>query len=557
MARNLRFHRKKLAGLSAPVVLTAMVFFAPALVSLQSAPGPQADEKPACATLQGRVGDSQSRPVAGVTVRIKAKQSGAELSAVTDSSGNYRFSALPAGAFSVSAEASGQGSTDSVPLTLRANESRVLDLTLKTASSKNSTGSQPEFSDDVHFTVAGVTDTTNLGGHGSDVVVRNREAVAKQAAALRQNPAGDLASSPTHEDEKSLRLEAMNHPENFAANYELGKWLTDAAKPQEAIAFFEKAARLQPANFDNAFALALAYERAGNNARARSSVAALLAEPNQPPSRTADLHHFLGDIEEASNHPLQALQEYAEAARLNPSESNLFDWASELLIHHAAEPAIEVFTKGNRLFPRSTRILVGLGAAWYSQGSYERAVESLCQASELNPQDPNPYLLLGKMQAAESAPLPKVKERLTEFVKLQPQNPLANYYYAVSLWKGRKSPDDRAELEQVKTLLEKAVQLDPGLAKASLELGSVYAEQKDSQQAILWYQRAIAADPSLEQAHYRLAQAYRQSGDTEKARLELQLYEKISREKEQEVERQHHEIQQFVYRLRDESPQSQ
>ena len=60
-------------------------------------------------------------------------------------------------------------------------------------------------------------------------------------------------------------------------------------------------------------------------------------------------------------------------AETDPSESNYFDWGTELLVHRAVEPAIEVFSKGNRLFPDSARMLVGLGVAWYSHGSYEQA----------------------------------------------------------------------------------------------------------------------------------------------------------------------------------------
>ena len=36
-----------------------------------------------------------------------------------------------------------------------------------------------QFFDQPQFAVAGVTDTTNLGGHGSDTVVRTRETLAK------------------------------------------------------------------------------------------------------------------------------------------------------------------------------------------------------------------------------------------------------------------------------------------------------------------------------------------------------------------------------------------
>jgi hypothetical protein len=68
---------------------------------------------------------------------------------------------------------------------------------------------------------------------------------------------------------------------------------------------------------------------------------------------------------------LEAVREYQRAAELDATEPNLFNWGAELLMHRAAEPATEVFAKGHRLFPRSTRMLLGLAAAWYARGDYE------------------------------------------------------------------------------------------------------------------------------------------------------------------------------------------
>jgi tetratricopeptide (TPR) repeat protein len=201
-------------------------------------------------------------------------------------------------------------------------------------------------------------------------------------------------------------------------------------------------------------------------------------------------------------------------------------------------------------------MLSGLGAAWYSLGSFDHAEQRFCEASDLNPDDSNPYLLMGKMQAAETADSTAILERLARFARLEPQNALANYYYAVSLWKRRGSPEDD-DLDQIKSLLEKAVDLDPNLGVGYLQLGIVYSEQKDVPKAVSALQQAVAVSPRLEEAHYRLAQLYRQIGDASKARSELQLYEQMSAEETQEIARQRHEVQQFVYQLRDKSPDSQ
>jgi len=54
------------------------------------------------------------------------------------------------------------------------------------------------FFDEPHFTVAGVTDTTSLGGHGSDVIVRNREALASATASLKKERPDNTDDEAAH-----------------------------------------------------------------------------------------------------------------------------------------------------------------------------------------------------------------------------------------------------------------------------------------------------------------------------------------------------------------------
>jgi tetratricopeptide (TPR) repeat protein len=423
------------------------------------------------ATVRGVVHDSSNHPIAGAIVCLQTKDV-KPVTVHTDAAGVYHFSAIPQGVYTLRATMTGYADAIVSSLALKATESKTIDLTLESAkvsAPQTYSPDRPEFFDEPHFTVAGVTDTTNLGGHGSDTVVRNREALAQATAALAKEPAAKLDES------------------------------------------------------------------------------------------NAGRHHLLAETDERQGNPLEAVREYQRAAQLNPSESNLFDWGSELLLHRAPEPAIEVFTNGNRIFPHSVRLLLGLSASWYALGSSDKAAERLCEASDLDSEDPNPYLFMGKIQSVEAIESDCVVERLARFARLQPQNELANYYFAVSLWKRRKSPEDAAELDQVKALLENAVHLDPKLSPAYLQLGILYSERKDFASAIAAYQRAIQVTPEMEEAHYRLARAYRQTGETSKAQTELQIYEKISKEKTDEAERERHDLRQFVYQLRDATiaPQSQ
>lgn len=475
-------------------------------------------------------------------VQAKNKGPGESRTAQTDSKGQYRFDGMHEGIHIVVTSMPGYEESRIPPVFIGPNESKSVDLTLGIP--KNPAATQPQFFDQPQFTVAGVTDTTSLGGHGSDVVVRTRESIAKETVSLSKSAANPHANDPAVERE--LRAKVTRYPSSFDGNHRLGLLLITEGKASDAIPFLDRAAQLKPEDYDNSYDLALANVDAGNYAQAREGAKALLATHDQ-----AELHHLLGNVEEKLGDPLEAVRHYQRAAELDPSEAYLYDWGSELLLHHAPEPAIEVFTKGNHLFPHSVRMLIGLGAALFARGSDEEAVTRLCQASDLAPNDPAPYLFLGKLLRAEPTSSPKIAERLHRFVTLKPDSAEANYYYAFALWKLPPVPADRARLTQIESLLRNAARLDPKLATASLQLGILYADEGKHPGAISAYHAAIAANPQLGEAHYRLAQAYRQVGETGKAKEELRLYAECEKKSAETVERERHEIPQFVYTLRD------
>jgi cytochrome c-type biogenesis protein CcmH/NrfG len=213
-------------------------------------------------------------------------------------------------------------------------------------------------------------------------------------------------------------------------------------------------------------------------------------------------------------------------------------------------------------------MLVALGVAWYSRGAYDQAAQYLVNASDLAPDNPTPYLFLGKMQGVETTPSEGSVEKLARFAQLQPDNALANYYYAVSLWKeaakesGKQSAsasDNVAEHSaRVESLLLKAVHLDPKLSAAYLQLGILYSQRADFSRAISAYQMAIKVSPEevgpeldelLEETHYRLAQAYLRTGDKTQAQQELQLHDELSKKTKDDTARERREIQEFVISL--------
>ena len=461
------------------------------------------------ATVNGKVCDSEHHPLAAVEVLLRSASGTQTWKTQSDSNGAFAFSSLPAGNYTLRSEDSKRNAA-SVSLSLAAGQTKTADLTL--------TSPGLAFFDEPAFSVAGVTDTTNLGGHGSNTVVQAKSALAKATVSLSK----DVDSTHPAATESALRVAQQTTPESFSANMELAKFLVDAGRSEQAKPFLARASEI---------------ERGKNS----------LTGPEK-----SGLHHLLGNVAEHAGDPVAAVREYQRAAELDPTEANIFDWGSELLLHHAPEPATEVFNHGHTLFPRSVRMLVGLGVASYIRGSYREADLRLCEASDLAPDDPVPYVFLGKILTVESAVSTEVAARIARFAERQPQNATANYYLALSLWKQRKQTDDAEIGARVQSLLEKAIAIDPTFSEAFLQLGIIHFDRMDFPQAIKAYQQSIGANPKLEQAHYRLSQAYRLSGQPEKAQQELKIFETLSREEQAEAERERSDIKQFVYTMREE-----
>jgi tetratricopeptide (TPR) repeat protein len=518
------------------MVFVALLFFSCAV------PQGRAQENAASgtATLTGRVTDGQGHPIAGAQVQVWSKDSGAIRRSQTDAQGSYRIVSIPSGTYTLGAVRESHENASSGPFTLGPQETKRIDLILPDKSFQHSAERAPQFFDEPKFTIAGVTDTTNLGGHASGMTGPT-ESLAGDVGP----PSGTAATTTANAAlEQAARGLADQPRSGFQQNYAAGKLLLEDGKPQEAIPYLLRAAGLNPRDYGNSYELARAYAGANRFSEADHLIEAMLAE-----HKSADLHHLLATVQEKSGNPLRAEKEFQQAAKLDASETNLFDWGMELLTHHATEPAIEVFNDGNARFPQSARMLSGMAVAFYERGAYDEALQHACAASDVNPNDASPYLLLGKMQNADRGQSNEPLIRLQRFVRLQPENPWANYYYALALWKRRKGAQDVASLAQVESLLQNAVHLDPQLARAYFQLGVLYSEKNNLTQAIASYESAVRLDPQLVEGHYRLAQAYLASGQREKSQQEIGLYKENAKAKADAADRERREVQQFVYTM--------
>ncbi len=382
----------------------------------------------------------------------------------TDATGAFVFSGLSTGRYALAAEKSGVRTCEPLLVMLGDTVESPIQLVLDRQGNKSTckaSNAPMEFADAPAFTVAGVTDWTAAGGHGSDAILRTSETLTHDTVSLRP---GSSDSSP----------------------------------------------------------------RPGAG------------------SENAKSHRLAGDDDEKRGDPLAAVHQYQEAVRLDPSEENYFAWGSELLVHRAIWQAKDVFEQGVKAYPQSGRLQTALGSALFAGALYGEAAQRLCIASDLNLADPEPYIFLGRIEAVAPDALPCAKSKLARFVEREPENPLANFFYAMALWKGHAEPLDQHTEQQVRLLLTKAVTVDPKCADAYLQLGNLDSSQQNYAAAIESYKKAIHANDQLSEAHYRLALAYDRIGDRVGARQEFKIHDELYKQQAATVDRERRGVKQFV-----------
>jgi len=363
------------------------------------------------------------------------------------------------------------------------------------------------------------------------------------SAPARANLAVNLARLGKNElAEAEFNRAIRAEPGNFSANHDLGEFYARSGRAKEAIPYLRRAQNAQPASYGNGYDLALAYVEAGMWADAREQLQDLLKVRD-----TADLHDLLGEVEERSGNYLAAANEYQQAAHMDPSESNIFDWGSELLLHQTLSPAVEVFSEGAKRYPDSPRLAVGLGLALYWNGRYDDAVKALLRATDLSPSDPRPYYFLSRAYQHSRGQADEVIHRFRRLAQLRPQDGRAAYYYAMSLWKGKQGSPSGPFLGQAEDLLKRAIELEPTFAPAHLELANLYSQQHKYSESAAEYKRAIALDPKLVDAYYRLGQAYVHLGQADLAKKEFQIHKQLYQQHLAEWDSEQQEIRNFVY----------
>lgn len=267
---------------------------------------------------------------------------------------------------------------------------------------------------------------------------------------------------------------AAAHPRDAAANGKLGNVLYAFGFLAEAEACYQRARLLDPVAFRWNYYLALAQADRGNWEGAAATLReSLRINPEYLPAQLK-----LGGY-------LLALGKWQEAS--------------------------ELFEAVVKKHPASAEAYYGLGQAQAVRKDLDSAVESLRKASELFPQYgaahyalAQTYKRLGKMdQAVEQlglfektpASAPEAEDQLMDEIKALAVNASDDVRRGMEL-------AEQGKLEEAVAALEKALQANPKLVEARVNLVSLYGQLGQSTRAEEHFQAAVRLDPKSSANHY-------------------------------------------------------
>ncbi len=326
-------------------------------------------------------------------------------------------------------------------------------------------------------------------------------------------------------------------------HFVLGVLLASRDADAEAVPHFEATLRTEPESYSAAYNLALAYKGAG-----KAQAAMGLIEHWLEKKPTAELYNLLASLEESTGRYVEAVRDYRRAVDLEPTNEQYYtDLGLEYLSHFTFGPALEVFRVGSQKFPASLRQQVGLGLAHYALRHYPEAADAFLRAVEIDPSSPSAFAAWNTLPSFVAlTEWEGILPRLRRLAEAHPKSAEALYCYGATLFAHDLAAGKPENLVLAQSLLEQAMRLKPGFTDAHLELGNLYAAQKENEKAVVEFLEAIRLDPHSEMAHYRLGQIYRDSNRLELAQRELAVYAELSRNRLEKMARSRSAIKQFI-----------
>ncbi len=237
---------------------------------------------------------------------------------------------------------------------------------------------QPQFFDEPQFTVAGVTDNTYRGGHGSDAVLRSSETLTKATASLSDESPHD--SGDPLQTVQALQKAAETDPSEGNI-FAWGTELLSHHAPDVAARVFDSGARKYPTSQRMLLGLAVSWYAAGFYDKAAHCF--FEAADLNPDSITP--YTFLSQVKapQILDNP-EYHEQFAKFVRRHP-ENPLANYYFGKSVENEPDRALPYLQRAVVLDSNLTDAYLQLGAVLLKQGQYPAAIAALQTAIRQKP----------------------------------------------------------------------------------------------------------------------------------------------------------------------------
>jgi len=352
--------------------------------------------------IEGKVCSADGSPLSGAIVELRADAKTTVTEVTTNGAGHFVVKAERGKSYQLRARKEAY-ETRVMDVGLLGEETKRIDFFLAPAKG----GPGFEFTDPPEFTVAGVTDWSNVGLHGSDVNVKTSEALTKETAGLKPSDTGNGGSTTgagaAHRlvgDEKEKSGDPAGAEREYAEAVKLepseenyfvwGRELLLHRAGKAAAEVLSKGAQLYPASERMKEVLGAAYYANGQYLEAAQEVC--LASDLKP--RAPEPYLILGRMEQAANEILPCSEERLKRFATEQPKDQQANFFYGLLIWKKARKtqseaelasAAEYVKRAALMEPPRGEIYVQLGMVYNAQGKKEAALEEFGKAVTASP----------------------------------------------------------------------------------------------------------------------------------------------------------------------------
>jgi tetratricopeptide (TPR) repeat protein len=335
-------------------------------------------------------------------------------------------------------------------------------------------------------------------------------AVDHRQAAISLQEAGRLAEAANE-----WRIYLKSHPQSAEGYANLGLLESRQEHYKEAIPLYRKAMALDPKMVGIQLDLGLAYFKSGALKEANETFTSVLKSlPADSPERTR-VSALIGLSRYSLGEYTSAIPYLRTAANSDPQSIPFrFALAQSCLNAKQYQCVLDNYQEILKLNAESAAADMLAGQAYDEMKNSGGAIEQFRAAVKADPKWPNVHFGLGYLLWTQNQFDEAEKEFQAELENV-PDNAQAMTYLA----------DCKMQLGQMGDALpiaEKAVQLDPGIAKAHMDLGVIYQDQGRQQDALRELTTAVKLMPQDSNIHWRLARLYQAMGRKEDAKMEFE-----------------------------------